>query len=41
MGLTEKQELEEDRDIIIPVFVQIFEKTALEQKNLDSSSSIL
>jgi len=40
-GLTEKQESEEDRSIKIPVFVQIFEKAALKQKNLDSSSSIL
>jgi len=38
---TQKQELEEVRGIKIPVFVQIFEKAALEQKNLDISSSTL
>ena len=32
----QKQELEEVRGIKIPVYVQIFEKAALEQKNLDS-----
>ena len=37
----QKQVLEEVQGIKIPVFVQIFEKAALEQKNLDSSSSIL
>jgi len=36
-----KADIEEVRGIKIPVFVQIFKKAALEQKNLDSSSSIL
>jgi len=35
-----KQELEEVRSIKIHVFVQIFKKAALEQRNLNSSSSI-
>jgi hypothetical protein len=39
--IAQKQELEEVWGIKNPVFVQIFKKAALEQKNLDSSSSIL